>query len=62
MVLLNVLGEGDVDVAPQEGVVLGLDEVLVVLFHRLPQLTVGDGVGLLDAVEVLDLLVEALHG
>ena len=33
MVLFNVLCEGYVDVATQEGVVLGLDEVFVVLFH-----------------------------
>ena len=33
VVLFNVLCEGYVDVATQEGVVLGLDEVFVVLFH-----------------------------
>lgn len=41
--------------------VLGLDEVPVVRFHRLPQLGVRDGVGLLDAVQVFNLLVEALE-
>ena len=35
MVLFNVLRERDVDVASQERVILGLDEVFVVLFHGL---------------------------
>ena len=60
MVLFDVLREGYVDVASQERVVLGLDEVLVVLLHGLSQFSVRDGVRLLYAVQVFDLLVEAL--
>ena len=61
MVLFDVLREGYVDVASQERVVLGLDEVFVVLFHGLSQFGIGDGVGLLYAVQVFYLLVEALE-
>ena len=61
MVLFDVLREGYVDVASQERVVLGLDEVFIVLFHGLSQFGVRDGVGLLYAVQIFYLLVEALQ-
>ena len=61
MVLFDVLRERDVDVTSQERVILGLDEVFVVLFHRLSQFGVRDGVRFLYAVQVFYLLVEALE-
>ena len=61
LVLIEVLGEVEGNVQSQELVVLWLDELHVVTADLLSQVGVGNSVGSLNAMQVLEFAVEALE-
>ena len=60
-VFFRVFGEVDVFIFFPEHLVVGNDELLVVILQTIAQLGVRYGVRLLDTVYLLHLFVESLH-